>query len=283
MRNNKIIKIYFTLSVLTLFVFFQASVNVCAGEVPAEVQFIHVGQGDCILIKGKRNYLIDTGNLSNSHKVINHLRQQGVNELEKLIITHYHEDHYGGIKYILQYIKVNKVILPMSDNIHKEEIVQEIKKVNGQYDIIKNNIELIDDNISLYFIAPSKEDRVLENNNSTIILGIIDGISYLLMADAENNLEREIMDKYHIKNINILKVAHHGLLTGSSRNFLNKVKADFAVITCNGEESPSYNVLQRIKLSGSSILRTDKLGTIKIIRDKNNQGHDVIKIYNLKE
>lgn len=275
MKKN-IMKIFVMSLAIIIIKFF----NGYSYELKPEVQFIDVGQADCILIKGSKNYLIDTGSGETSESVVKHLKMEGVEELENIIITHYHEDHYGGLKKILQNVKVKGIILPYAG--HKEDIISYVKKMDFNYILLDKNTLLESPKVSLKILVPPQRDKNIENNNSLVILGQIDDISYLFMADAEKKLEDELIKNYNIPRVNILKVGHHGLITGTTNRLLNATKPDFAVIFSDGIGSPSYNVIQRLTKHGVNILRTDKLGSIKIENGSSSEDKVIIKIYNLK-
>ncbi|MBC2579483.1 MBL fold metallo-hydrolase [Clostridium sp. DJ247] len=59
---------------------------------------LDTGQSDCMLIRGdNKNYLIDTGAAYYSDKIISYLNSNGINTIDMLILTHYHDDHYEGM------------------------------------------------------------------------------------------------------------------------------------------------------------------------------------------
>lgn len=275
MKKN-IMKIFVMSLAIIIIKFF----NCYSYEIKPEVQFIDVGQADCILIKGSKNYLIDTGSIETSERVVKHLRREGIEELENIIITHYHDDHVGGLKRILQNVKVKEILLPYVEN--NESIISYLNKMDFKYTLLKENTLLESNKVNLNIIAPIERDKKLENNNSLVILGAIDNITYLFMSDAEKKLEDDLIKNYNIPRVNILKVGHHGLITGTTNRLLNATKPDFAVIFSDGIGSPSYNVLQRITKHGAKILRTDKLGSIKIENGSSSEDKVIIKIYNLK-
>lgn len=85
------------------------------------LQFIDVGQGDCVLVqKGGRNLLIDaggrtgeflTGSGAGDQVVLPYLRRIGVNRLDVLFITHPHEDHAAGAQAVLKSLPVGLVVV----------------------------------------------------------------------------------------------------------------------------------------------------------------------------
>ena len=76
---------------------------------------------------------------------------------------------------------------------------------------------------------------------------------------------QDILNKYNISKINFLKVGHHGSSTSSSKDFIDKIKPSYAVISVgknNRYGHPSKEVLET--LTNSKIFRTDQNGSIRI-------------------
>ena len=77
----------------------------------AELHFISTGNSDAILIEqGGKFALIDAGDNDDESTVVNYLKEQGVDELEYLIATHYHADHIGGLDAVVNNFKINKAL-----------------------------------------------------------------------------------------------------------------------------------------------------------------------------
>ena len=51
------------------------------------------------------------------------------------------------------------------------------------------------------------------------------------MGDAELSKEKDILDKYNISNIDVLKVGHHGFKTSSSENLINEMNPNYSIIS----------------------------------------------------
>lgn len=255
-----------------LFCFFHAK----AAEISNEVHFLDTGQSDCILIKEvNKNYLIDTGASETAEKSIKYLNSIGVKNIEDIIITHYHDDHYGGLKKILLSMNVNRVILPKHTNELNKQILDGLKGLNIKIDYIDKDYKIKANDIEIKALLPEKEDKKIENNNSIILEGSISGLKYIFMGDTEARGEKELIKSNNLSRYDVIKIGHHGLDTSTSDAFIKQVKPRVAVITCNGGESPSKEILSRIAKQGTVIFRTDKQGNIMIKRSSINDNSNV--------
>ena len=91
------------------------------------------------------------------------------------------------------------------------------------------------------------------------------------MGDAGVEKERDILKKYNISNIDVLKVGHHGSKTSSGKKFIDEINPKYSIISVgknNRYGHPNKEVLNN--LSDSKIYRTDQDGSImfKIKKDK---------------
>ena len=65
--------------------------------------------------------------------------------------------------------------------------------------------------------------------------------------------------------MSVLKVAHHGSTSSSSKEFLDQTQPEIAIISCgenNDYGHPHKEILERLEKIDCEVYRTDLLGTI---------------------
>ena len=238
-----------------------------------EVHFLDVGQGDSTLIRIKnKNILIDTGGNINfnisKNVLIPYFRSSGVKKIDYLILTHGDYDHMGEAINLVENFKVEKVIFncgPYNDL--ENELIEVLdKKKIKYYSYIK---ELNVDNNKLHFLQTKEYDN--ENENSNVIYTKLNGYRFMFMGDAGVEKEKDILEKYNVSKIDVLKIGHHGSKTSSDKNFIDEMNPKYSVISVgknNRYGHPNKEVLENLK--ESKIYRTDKDGSI-MFKIKNNK------------
>ena len=256
LNKKNCIKLIFT---LIIFILYKKIV------INSYITFIDVGQGDSTLIRTfNKNILIDTGGNINyklsDNILIPFFKSEGVNKISYLILTHGDFDHMGEAINLVNNFKVEKVIFNCGEynDLEKELIKVLDKKKIKYYSCIK---ELKINNNKLYFLQTSVYDN--ENDNSNVIYTELNGYKFMFMGDAGVDKEKDILDKYNISNIDVLKVGHHGSKTSSGKEFIDEINPKYSIISVgknNRYGHPNKEVLNN--LDNSKIYRTDKQGSI---------------------
>ena len=164
--------------------------------------------------------------------------------------------------------KVEKVIFNCGEfnDLEKELIKVLDKKKISYYSCIK---ELNVDNNKLYFLNNKLYDN--ENDNSNVIYTELNNYKFLFMGDAGVEVEEDLIEKYNLRNIDVLKVGHHGSKTSSSKEFVDNIVPKYSIISVgknNRYGHPNKEVLNN--LENSKIYRTDQDGSI-MFKLKNNK------------
>ena len=169
---------------------------------------------------------------------------------------------------LVENFKVEKVIFNCDsyNDLEKELIKVLDKKKIPYYSCFK---ELNIDKNKLYFLQTKEYDN--ENDNSNVIYTELDGYKFMFMGDAGIEKEKDILVKYNISNVDVLKVGHHGSKTSSSKQFISEINPKHSVISVgknNRYGHPNKEVLDN--LENSKVYRTDEDGSI-MFKIKNNK------------
>ena len=251
------------------------------------VYYLDVGQGDSALIRlpnNSGNILIDTGGKFSyemekwrekrskysivKSSTIPFLKSFGIKKLDYFILSHGDYDHMGEAINLVENFKVEKVIFNcgLYNDLENELIEVLDKKKIKYYSCIK---ELNIDNNKFHFLQTKEYDN--ENENSNVIYTELNGYKFMFMGDAGVEKEKDILEKYNISNVDVLKVGHHGSKTSSSKSFINEINPKNSIISVgknNRYGHPNKEVLNNLK--GSKIYRTDQDGSI-MFNIKNNK------------
>ena len=238
------------------------------------VDFLDVGQGLSTLIQFSdgKVMLIDTGPKSSRDRFLGYLQSRDIDSIDCLVLTHQHGDHTDNVIPVLEKYKVSDLLIPDSPpslflNVSKYESLYQ--EVNDCGYTLRNP-----EKGEVLLSGPDYSVTVLSNdtgpypqlNDYSIILKIeIKDIAFLLMADAEYDIEQKLLSEEDL-HCDVLQVGHHGNYAGTSDNFLKEALPNIAVISVgqNTFGQPSDSVLDRLERIGSTVLRTDLCRTVTV-------------------
>ena len=236
------------------------------------VYYLDVGQGDSsLIIYNDIVVMNDTGGTSNynvSSGCIKLLKSLGYSHIDYLILTHGDFDHMGDSIYLINNYKVKNVVLN-NDSFNELEtnLIKELKKKKIKY---YQNVEKMPISNNIITIL-NTEEYDNENDNSNVIYIELNNYKFMFMGDAGVDKEKDILERYNLSNIDVLKVGHHGSKTSSSKSFINKINPKYSIISVgknNRYGHPNKEVLNN--LDHSKIYRTDEDGSI-MFKIKNNK------------
>ncbi len=276
-RTLFILSIIFFVSFFLLGYTSKNSINTKLKDSETRIHFINVDQGDSILIENNNfNILIDSGPNTAKDTLISYLKKYKIKKLDYLIASHPHEDHIGSMDDIVNKFYIEEFIMPkvLSTDKNFSNLVNALKSKGLTIRNINNNlkIQLSEDNyIDFLWTGDISDDNL--NNHSIVIKYINKNTSFLFTGDMEEEVENILLSSKKSLESTVLKVAHHGSKTSSSKGFLSKVNPRIAVISCgmgNDFGHPHKNTLKALESLNSKILRTDINGNI-IIKTNNDK------------
>lgn len=245
-------------------------------DIGLKITFLDVGQGDGIVIRmpDGKVVCVDGGSTDvvglSKYRIEPYLSYEGIRHIDYWIVTHIDNDHYSGLKELLERRRYNGVVI---DNI----VIADTKICRGEFfnvfsdvlfdmktetsaDMLSDLIsyvsnDVIDDIPDILYIDNNDRlefgDAVLRclspvssvspgcgasykynnQNESSIVFELSYGSFNALFT---GDIEGESEDKLHIdtgKRYELLKVAHHGSKNSTSETFLQKFLCSDAVIS----------------------------------------------------
>ena len=251
-----------------------------------EIHFIDVGQGDSTLIITPYNkvILIDGGGSSKTdydvgkNVLVPYLLDRRINKIDYMMVSHFDNDHCGGLMYVLETLKVKNILISKQANISKEykEFIQLAKEKKINIIVVKQgDVIAIEKDVKLNVLYPPYQLNFDDLNNNSIVAKLVyKKFSMLFTGDIEKEAENKLIEKYSkdILKSTVLKVGHHGSNTSSTEDFIKLVNPKIALIGVGKDNNfghPNADVLSR--LESAKIYRTDLCGEISIRVNKRGE------------
>lgn len=240
------------------------------------VNFIDVGQGNCTLVTcGDEAILIDSGEVGMAQTVISYIKNLDITELDCVIVTHPHTDHMGGMTKLLYEFEIGDLVMPEIP----EDIIPTTKTYEKFLTAVSDNAENVIaaepgqtysyGEMTLEIFAPLRDYDDL--NDMSVVSRISYGeTSVMFTGDATTEVEQDLLKRKVDYSADLLNVGHHGSKTSSSREWLEAVNPEYAVICCgmnNDYGHPHTDVTDRLEQLGVNYYRTDLLGNIVFASD----------------
>lgn len=269
-QKNKIVVVIFSFLCLCNLVAFLIAFDL--NKDPSfEVIFFDVGQGNSALIKtGEGHYILIDGGPDSS--IIEKLSSEipfWQKEIDLVILTHPHSDHINGLIDVINKYDVRNVMWTgVSDttSAYKTwlDLIKESNVIIAQAgQRVKGDSFYMD---ILYPFTSLEGESFKELNDTSIISRLVaDDKSFMFTGDASKTQEKLLIDMFELES-DVLSVGHHGSKYSTSKEFLEEVKPDYAVISCgidNIHDHPHSQTLELLENYGIKVFRTDIDGDIK--------------------
>ena len=231
----------------------------------AWVTLLDVGQGLSTVVRTREHTLVydagpafspgfDTGRTV----VVPYLRNQGVGRIDKLVVSHGDNDHFGGIPSLLKEFPVADVEAGIPEVLRMREARQCRRGEQWQWDGVDFSV-----------LHPDARSYRKGNNASCVIrIEARGGGRILLTGDMEAESERVLLQESRERlPVDVLVVPHHGSLTSSSPDFVEAVHPDYALFPTgyrNRYQFPRKPVVDRYRKAGAVLFDTAVHGAITL-------------------
>lgn len=247
-----------------------------------KITFLDIGQGDSAFIEfpNKGNLLIDGGIGGEKDRfdagksvIAPFLWNNGIFRIDAILITHFHEDHLGGIIYILNNFDVGCVIdngAVVRNNRFFDEYKRIVKNKRLRHIVVGEGDEIEGfDEIKIFILNPEKDKRIVDSNENSIVSKLLyKNFSVIFCGDVmEESMERLNSYGAFLKS-DVIKVPHHGGRLGKEgivRNFFHNVSSQFCIISVGKMDDynmPSKNTLNILSSLKSMNYETKNDGAV---------------------
>ena len=247
------------------------------------LDMLSVGQGDGIVIVSDERVvsMIDGGSSSNpklaDYVLLPYLKYHGYDHLDYWLISHPDEDHYNGMLSLMREgYRVDNVVLAAGAvrNEGYEEIVSTAKAAGANIILMRQNDVIRTDSMSLTCLGPYEGAVYSDTNEASMVLWLrYKDLDALFTGDMGEGAERDTLRYSDISNLaaerdlELLKVAHHGSKNSSCSEWLEALLPDAAIISAGRNNSyghPAKETLERLYHIKSSVFCTRDLGQISV-------------------
>ncbi|MBR3327165.1 MAG: ComEC/Rec2 family competence protein, partial [Atopobiaceae bacterium] len=239
---------------------------------PARVCVLDVGQGDAVLVQdGAHALLVDAGP---GDAVLDALARNNVWEVDAVLVTHLHADHYEGLFHMEGHCGCGRVLVACGVEDHIPSDLQNAllsltrePPLELQYgDVLRVG------RFSLRMRWPTEDVDGGENAESVeLLIEYDDGVrslTGLLTGDAETDELAAIIAKGDVGNIDFLKVGHHGSEVSITPAQACAIDPEVSVASAgegNTYGHPSRECMDALEEAGSIFVCTKDVGDVEVL------------------
>lgn len=237
-----------------------------------------VGQGDATLVRTGPHaaLLVDVGPPGDA--AARCLRAQHVEHLSMLVLSHFHDDHVGGLAEVLGAVSVDLALLsPLESPAAGARQVRALlagagvpartTRAGDRVDIGRVSWQTLQSGREQLGEDPGAGQESSAENDSSILARITTaGPSVLVTGDLETGGQEQALQAGLDLHADVLKVPHHGS-AHQSPEFLRATGARVALVSVGAGNSyghPAARTLETLTREGMRVVRTDEAGAIAV-------------------
>lgn len=232
---------------------------------PPSVTVLDVGQADAILIRqGGAVALVDCGL---DERVVAALVRNNVHHIDAVFVTHWDEDHWGGLPAVLEQFSVGTIAV--AADALEDAPAEVLNRPGVEYRQVRRG-DTVDIGSFCARVMWPFESVDGEGNEDSLVLLLSyvqegKGLRILLTGDAELDQEREFVQE--VGDIDVLKLGHHGSKVSVDGELLDVLKPELSLASAgegNRYGHPSDACIDAVKEAGGVFACTIEHGDITV-------------------
>ena len=229
------------------------------------VTVLDVGQADAILIRqGGAVALVDCGL---DERVVSALVRNNVHHIDAVFVTHWDEDHWGGLPAVLEQFSVGTIAV--AADALEDAPAEVLSRPGVEYRQVRRGDTVDIGSFCARVMWPFESVDGEGNEDSLVLLlSYVPGgqsLRMLLTGDAELDQEREFVQK--VGDIDVLKLGHHGSKVSVDLDLLEALKPELSIASAgegNRYGHPSDACIDAVKEAGGAFACTIEQGDITV-------------------
>lgn len=232
---------------------------------PPSVTILDVGQADAILIRqGGAVALVDCGL---DERVVTALVRNNVHHIDAVFVTHWDEDHWGGLPDVLEQFSVGTIAV--AANALEDAPAEVLNRSGVEYRQVRRG-DAVDIGAFRARVMWPFESVDGEGNEDSLVLLLSyaqegKSLRMLLTGDAELDQERKFAQE--VGDIDVLKLGHHGSKVSVDGELLDVLRPELSIASAgegNRYGHPSDACVDAVREAGGAFACTIERGDITI-------------------
>lgn len=229
------------------------------------VTVLNVGQADAILIRqGGAVALVDCGL---DERVVSALVRNNVHHIDAVFVTHWDEDHWGGLPAVLEQFSVGTIAV--AADALEDAPAEVLSRPGVEYRQVRRGDTVDIGSFCARVMWPFESVDGEGNEDSLVLLlSYVQGgqsLRMLLTGDAELDQEREFVQE--VGDIDVLKLGHHGSKVSVDTDLLGTLKPELSIASAgegNRYGHPSDACIDAVRDAGGAFACTIEQGDITV-------------------
>ena len=227
-----------------------------------------IGQGDAVLVhNGNAHGLVDVG--PDPRPLAECFDTLGIDHIDLLVLTHYDQDHVGGLDAVIG--RVGTALVGEPTDAHDQSLIDALARGGADVRIAASGDHGTLGRLTWQVLWPRAGGYVMQTGNEGSVTVMFDGagVRSLFLGDLDERAQNALLASGRVQPVDVVKVAHHGSADQSERLY-DAITARIGLISVgagNDYGHPTARLLGILSRARTRPYRTDLQGLVLVSAD----------------